>query len=451
MHFDQLDLSNFKCFEQQSVRFSKITVLLGANSSGKSSLLQGILAAVQTDQFPVVLSLNGPYVDLGDFRSLVHNGDKSKKVEIGISLADDKEARKISGTFGSAPRTGTPTLVRAELNDGHLLTEIAFHNRYHGTWRYTPGVSPQADVYASPVAKDVVKSVMDFAAFLATQSSGSMPSQEEVNAFFAAAPETGSFSLSRPKDFGPDPRFFFNYAVLIRAARLLNTIAEIRKSFNYIGAFRLEPQRSYFQSAKGDLRIGRDGINTIDQIALWQETKAPEIHHLESSLRRMRLISGLRTATLRSGLYEVRVRQGRKKIAVALPDVGFGISQLLPILVAELQLPKGGTLAVSQPEIHLHPSAQADYAEHLFRGVQARGMRYVVETHSEYFLNRLRLLIVSGKLSTEDVSVIYISQDAGKSKGHVVRLLQNGRIEGAPRDFFQTYMMDVMNIALSAK
>jgi predicted ATPase len=150
-------------------------------------------------------------------------------------------------------------------------------------------------------------------------------------------------------------------------------------------------------------------------------------------------------------MFELSVRTSKTAVPVSLADVGFGIGQLLPILVADLQLPRGGTLAISQPEIHLHPSVQADIAEYFVNRALSKRSRYIIETHSEYFLNRLRLLVAQGKLSPDDLSILYLSQDGTQIKSHKIKFNPDGRIEGAPKDFFQTYMLDVMNIAIEAK
>lgn len=149
-------------------------------------------------------------------------------------------------------------------------------------------------------------------------------------------------------------------------------------------------------------------------------------------LARLRLLSAIRAAKLQDGLFQMKVRPNIRSVPVSLADVGFGIGQLLPILVADLQLPKGGTLAVSQPEIHLHPSVQADLAEHFVRRALGSGNRYIIETHSEYFLNRLRLLIAKEKLSPADLAVVYLSNDGTQTTAYNITFSSNGRIEGAP-------------------
>ena len=85
----------------------------------------------------------------------------------------------------------------------------------------------------------------------------------------------------------------------------------------------------------------------------------------------------------------------------SLTDVGFGISQFLPVIVSDLQLSNNSCLAVSQPEIHLHPKIQATFGQYLANQVNSTEKQYIVETHSEYLINRIRLLLVTGELKSE--------------------------------------------------
>ena len=82
MLLKSLALKNFKCFEEVEVEFAPITLLTGANSSGKSSLIYSLLAMLQTEQFPLYLSPNGKYVDMGSFKEMVFQGDVSKTINI---------------------------------------------------------------------------------------------------------------------------------------------------------------------------------------------------------------------------------------------------------------------------------------------------------------------------------------------------------------------------------
>src|SRR5260370_31127976 len=100
MYLESLTVKNFKCFSRQELRLGKITLLLGANSAGKSSLLYAILAALQSDQFPLALSTNGSLADLGDFTSIVFGHKKSLSIGVDLEFSDhDLGACSFGGSF----------------------------------------------------------------------------------------------------------------------------------------------------------------------------------------------------------------------------------------------------------------------------------------------------------------------------------------------------------------
>ena len=220
--------------------------------------------------------------------------------------------------------------------------------------------------------------------------------------------------------------------------------------FNYVGSFRLPPERTHNQKAKADNKITTTGEGYIDQIIEWEETDVEKFLNLNKFVKDLELIDGIKANRLKGGRFELNIKSNMSSKLSSLTDVGFGVSQFLPILVADLQLPNLSCLAVSQPEIHLHPKIQATFGNYLANQINSTEKQYIVETHSEYLLNRIRLLLVTGELKPEDVRVLYFENDGIKSTVHDVEFTTKGSVRGAPKGFFDTYEMDVMDIAMQA-
>ena len=165
-------------------------------------------------------------------------------------------------------------------------------------------------------------------------------------------------------------------------------------------------------------------------------------------LAELRILSELEIRRLDGGRLELVGRPKNTSSRTNLADLGFGTSQVLPVLVAVNQLPNGGLFTVSQPETHLHPEVQAQLADYFVRLTKERDIRFIVETHSEYLINRMRLLVAQGTVAEEDVSVAYVMNDGDKAEVRSIELRADGRLAGAPAEFFDTYMMDVMKLAL---
>ena len=107
-----------------------------------------------------------------------------------------------------------------------------------------------------------------------------------------------------------------------------------------------------------------------------------------------------------------------------LVDVGYGVSQSLPVLTELLSDNAPSTYLLQQPEVHLHPTAQAALGS-LFCNIAAKGVQMLVETHSDYLLDRIRMDVRDGKgeptLKPEDVSILYFERFWGK-RSHLPNL-----------------------------
>ena len=180
------------------------------------------------------------------------------------------------------------------------------------------------------------------------------------------------------------------------------------QSINFISAFRQSPRRTYLEKNKGEFNIGTEGEEYIDQIVEWDKRSNGEIKKLIETMKAMDLIEDIKINRLGGGRFEVLVKAHKNKGFAALSDVGSGISAFMPIMVADLQLHNQSTLFLAEPEIHLHPSVQSKFGDYIVKQVNETSKNYVIETHSEYFLNRIRLAIVKGELKKEDIKVYFL-------------------------------------------
>ena len=136
-------------------------------------------------------------------------------------------------------------------------------------------------------------------------------------------------------------------------------------------------------------------------------------------------------------LFEVRLIDTRRKepVNVALPDVGFGISQLLPFVVQSL-VSEERIISIEQPEVHVHPKLQADLGDLLAEAI-TRGNQFIIETHSEHLILRLQRLVREKEIKPEDVSVIYVSRGPEGAKSQRLRIDEEGDfIDEWPDGFF---------------
>jgi predicted ATPase len=127
--------------------------------------------------------------------------------------------------------------------------------------------------------------------------------------------------------------------------------------------------------------------------------------------------------------------------------VGYGVSQALPILVDTLQL-SSALFLLQQPEVHLHPRAQAALGSFFAKRI-SKGKQFIIETHSDYLVDRIRMEIRRKQLKPEDVSLLYFERKKSSATIHNINLDSNGAIVDPPpgyRQFFLKEERDLLGI-----
>ncbi|NJL58428.1 MAG: DUF3696 domain-containing protein [Desulfobacteraceae bacterium] len=400
MPIHRISLKNFKCFKETDVELSRITVLTGETDSGKSSLIYGILAPFQSNGFPFYMSPNGKYVNMGDFKEISFKNLGNRNIEIDIAASySDRTINNFKTIWSCNPSNNMP-----ELNFLKITTD--------GIWE-----NDKEKIYCE------ISTISD----------------HKYKVFYMDELKE-NFEFDELRDMlKSDRKGFFSF---------IHNLEEFW--INFISPFRLAPERTYYQKVKADEKVGINGEGYIDQISEWEHQKVPEFKKLISILKKLELTHSLKTRQLNGGRFELNVKTKSKSIWASLADVGFGISQFLPVIVADLQLANNSTLLLAQPEIHLHPSIQASLADYFVNQIKEIGKQYIIETHSEYLLNRLRLDIVKGILDPADISVYYFEPSPDGSITYRIEFTKDGQIKNAPKGFFDTYMIDTMDIALHA-
>ena len=148
--------------------------------------------------------------------------------------------------------------------------------------------------------------------------------------------------------------------------------------------------------------------------------------------------------------YEVRVRRTAGSPTVLITDVGFGVSQILPVLTLCYYAPEGATLILEQPEIHLHPSVQADLADVFVDACKTRGVQIIVESHSEHLLRRLQRRIAEEALNADDAALWFVSMSAAEYI-EPLDVDRFGNIRNWPANFFGDELANLVAMTEAAE
>lgn len=433
-----LSFENFKSWASVEMSFGSITGFFGANSSGKTSIIQFLLLLKQTKEATdraIVLELNGSYVELGSIRDAVHKHDLTKEIGWALSFwppdwgAQPKIVEDASNPVAREITRGDTLEVISRIGvDKEKLVPRSLSYRL-GTTRFE--LAGQAD---KPMAFDLKAS-----------------SVEGGESQFEFKRTVGRpWSLPGPiKSYGfPDrARTSFQNAEFL--ADLEAGYEEQMDRLFYLGPLRDFPKRDYLWTRSRPTDVGRRGEKAID--AILAATDAHERRKIKRKgpggmpfqkmvahwLREMGLIESFSVDEIapESNRWQAHVKTRSGASEVLLPDVGFGLSQVLPVVTLLQYVPEGSTVILEQPEIHLHPLAQAGLADVIVQAATARKLQVVIESHSEHLLLRLQRHIAEQAIEADGVKLYFCDAPHGVSSLMPLEVDLLGNINNWPKNF----------------
>ena len=406
----ELRAQNFKSWQDTGpLQFAPLTGLFGANSSGKTSILQVLLMLKQTVERPP--DWNEPLyfgdeespVNLVDFDTVIHR--HNPPFTLGISMVWKlPERRKIGNPPIDSVSFSTTVIKnheRSELKDFRYTTSGG-HN-FRVMWR-----SQKA-----PVTPYIVK----------PREYRFMPSDRPVDPFRCY----GVTDPDGPRDPVWDP-------VLGLQAAFENLFSQIL----YLGPLREHPRSHYIWEGDHPKGIGQEGEKAISALLSGRIRHLSIDKQMLNWLQRLELIDSynLRPISDTNQDYEFLVKKYKGGPEVRLTDVGFGVSQVLPVLILCYYAPEGSILILEQPEAHLHPKVQSELADVLIDVLKNRNIQIILESHSENLLLRLMRRIAEEQISADDTALYSCQINDGTSEIERLNMDEYGNIRNWPQDFF---------------
>jgi len=222
---------------------------------------------------------------------------------------------------------------------------------------------------------------------------------------------------------------------------------------SYLGPLRETPHRTYNWSGEVPEHVGGTGGRSVEAILAASERQISRGYKaryrpfqavIANWLSRLGLISDFQVKPIAKNRkeYEVNVQVTPWSPPVNLPDVGFGVSQVLPVITQCFYAAHGSTIILEQPEIHLHPKVQAGLADLFIEATRARednrdrSIQLLVESHSEHFLRRLQRLVAEEAILPSEIAVYFCSNERGSAQIEELEMDLFGRIRNWPRGFF---------------
>ena len=433
---DSIRLKNYRCFrDEQTAKLAPLTLLVGDNSTGKTSFLAMVRALWDVFfEYRIPDFKEEPY-DLGSYDEIAHHrggrGGRADRFEAGFSDTFRRvlktEGIAFDVRFGKSGAAPIPVRTRIESADAWIESGFA------------PGESRKIQIGTGIGTWENVKTVETDDSDIVDERYG-LP-RPLIDLFYLT--EQIEF-----KPIGDSPKYGNEVMDAMKNLALSWRILSRRRPFAS-APVRSKPRRTYDPSRaiadpEGDY-IPMYLAGAFQDKKTWARLK----DGLESFGRDAGLFDEIAVKTLggrESDPFQVQVRKfggGLKGPLRNLADVGYGVSQALP-LITELLRGRGGgrdMFLLQQPEVHLHPSAQAALGS-LFCRTAGRNRQLIVETHSDHLMNRVRMDVRDGvsRLKPSDVSILYFQRDGLEVKIHSLGIDGEGNIQNAPNDYRRFFM-----------
>ncbi len=433
----EISLQNFRCFhEKQVAQLAPLTLLVGENSTGKTSFLAMIRAlwdCIYSHQIP---NFKEAPFDFGSYEDIAyrHNGRSPQVSTFGGTLLLDND---LEATFEFGEKKIMAVPVKASLRsngawiedfkdrEGNTRVQVKTHR---GRWE-APLTS--IDVHGSSTSSF-------FATRLTLAAIPELSFPESVGTITTLSPVEGS------------PEFTSEDANVIVSSGLLNVDCKQKRPFASAPA-RCKPQRTYDPAGLMSDPEGAYVPMLIADMAynggeVWSNFKN-KLEHFGSSAGIFDEINIKRLGKSSGDPFQIQIRKfgkRRKGPKQNLIDVGYGISQVLPILT-ELLLPDHNRMALlQQPDLHLHPIVQAALGS-LFCEIAGKGRQLIVEAHSNYVIDRIRMDVRDQKtnLKPEDVSILFFERNDTSAKIHNIKIDELGNVLNTPDGYGKFFMEEI--------
>ena len=437
---DEVTVENYRCFQdEQRVRLAPLTLLVGENSTGKTSFLALLRALWDVGYGGEVPNFRKPPYDLGTFREIVHtrsvrrNGSTAFHAGFKASIPMRNGGRRRS-TVGLSvefkKRGADPYPVARHYTDGTVWVEILVKTDHqvlrfgtaNGKWELPPDkdlpITLEGRMF--PVQISLIRLQRDPTTkseqITPLEETSCLPNEDDLKAAWQLMQRTGSLQRAGPYAGAP----VRSSPLRIYGSVNLGSDPEGEYIPLYLANVRYRDHDEWAHLKQAIERFGRNA-------GLFDDLDVKPLDNTEGGPFQLQIrMSGRRT------------RGRRRNIA----DVGYGVSQILPVVTELLRPEASGMFLLQQPEVHLHPSAQAALGSLFCEIAAEKRSQLIIETHSDHLLERIRLDTRdrATNLRPQDVSILYFERSDLAVNIHSLTLDERGNVQNAPASYRRFFM-----------
>ncbi len=447
---NEVRFKDFRCFKgEQKARLAPLTLLVGENSTGKTSFMA--MLRILMDNIGQIRSFPNfkekPY-DLGSFDEIIYRDqtekNQPKTFEGGFSFAVAEENIHTKVIFGKDKFQPIP--IREKLsNDQGVWIESNIQGE---KWQLDFGTSNGSWTLSEKQKKENEQGRLHI--FLRLRSVFNLLYGPIAQLFFVILDDIfkdkqDGFELTLNNESPQMKKEDIQQIEKIITATH-NNFHPLKRPYAF-APVRSKPQRTYDPE---QIRWDPEGTHIpmyLSELFL-KEPKQWKVlkKNFEDFGKKAGLFDEIKIKHFgKSGIepFQIQIRKGQKALPRNLVDVGYGVSQTLPLITELLRKQNPRIFLLQQPEVHLHPSVQATFGGLLCEAIEQKKHQVIVETHSDYLLDRVCMDIRDGKtkLKPEDVSVLFFERRKGlEVQIHSLKLKKNGGIDNTPDSYREFFM-----------
>jgi predicted ATPase len=417
--FKRVTLGNFKRFQQASLNLRRVNVIVGPNNSGKSSVIGAIRLLCQTldsydDQVPLLL--NGPFGDFGTYRDVVYKNHRGRPLELAFDIEVPNLASVSNNVTGEKTRVSFDVVFKYRQEQREIYAQsitVKIDGNHAISLKYSVdgrrhNVEKLGSVDIPSALKNSISREFRVRHFLP------VPFASRLGLFADSDRDTpykkfvAEFNSSKDSD------------VVRNLARLNTRVTRFISKTDYLGPLRTPPARTYLFSGERSKRIGASGENMTSLLATTESKRARERadnsddptigEQINSWLQKAQMAQSATVSPISDRHFELRIKNFFTKEDQNIADVGYGHSQVIPFLAGGYALGSGAVYMTEQPELHLHPKAQAELGDFVTELYQAE-TQVIIETHSEHMILRLQQHVANGNISPRHIRFFYVTND----------------------------------------
>ncbi|MFM5954873.1 MAG: DUF3696 domain-containing protein [Novosphingobium sp.] len=452
----QIALKDFRAFQETALlEIRPLTFLIGENSSGKTSLLAALNYVWRFQERIASTSLNSPPFDLGTFDEIVHRVRGRTKPDcfqilIREHITIDPRRSPLYMSRGSIERSSATVELRLTFVNNLGDADIAKLELEYDGYILVVIVKDGFNIKVTDkLGRPVFDTLRGQGKFEFSGRIGRIDKVEfsEINFVLRRAVREASIG-NEPNNNKGEPTEA-EHALAVVSLALDQLTRTFPNSIFASAPVRSNPSRVYTPS---DQSRTPDGTHTPQRLFKIKESDVSRWERIKDRIEKFGRMSGMFSAInvsryRSSGSSPFHITVTRKGKQSNIVDVGYGVSQALPILTDLIEAPPRSGFLFQQPEVHLHPQAQAALGSFLVDYISNnRQCRIVAETHSDYLIDRVRIAIREGDLRPADVSLLYFETNGTATDVHEIEIDEYGNLENAPTGYREFFVREQMNL-----